>query len=65
VCFIFQTGNRHSAVGQQWMTPNPVEDKHHGTSELQQLYKNGNKATEDMNSAAGTTETSNVTSTKT
>ena len=62
--FMFETGNRHSAVAQQQVTVNPMEDKHHVTSELRQLYKDGSTGTEKTNSAAATTKTRNVTSTE-
>jgi hypothetical protein len=62
--FMFQKGNRHSAVAQQQVTVNPVEDKHHVTSELRQLYKDGSTGKENTNSAAATTERRSVTSTQ-
>jgi hypothetical protein len=60
---MFQTGNRYSTVGEQQFTQNPSINKDHITLQLQQLYKNGSKETEESNSITGTTKTNNITST--
>lgn len=46
---MFQTANKYSAVGQEQVITNPMEGKEHVISQLQQLYKNGSKATEESN----------------
>lgn len=55
-------GNKYSALGQQQVTWNPMDMKDHKTLQLQQLYKNGSKATEESNSVDEIAGTNNVTS---
>jgi hypothetical protein len=62
VYFMFQAGNKYSALGQQQVTWNPMDMKDHKTLQLQQLYKNGSKATEESNSVDEIAGTNNVTS---
>jgi hypothetical protein len=49
---MFQKANKYLAVGQKEVIPNPMKGKDHVTSQLQQLYKNSSKATEESNSEA-------------
>jgi hypothetical protein len=65
---MFQRANKYSGVGQVIM--NPMEGKDHVISQLQQLYKNGSKATEESNTETATADidqagTSNLTSAET
>ncbi|XP_021926212.1 uncharacterized protein LOC110832995 [Zootermopsis nevadensis] len=48
--------NRYIGVGQHQVIQNPMKGKDHVTSQLQQLYKNGSKATEKSNSEGQTSD---------
>jgi hypothetical protein len=67
---MFQNTNKYSGVGQQQLILNAMDGKDRIISQLQQLYKNGSKATEKSNSKAQTADsgpagTGNLTSVET
>jgi hypothetical protein len=67
---MFQTSNKYPAGGQEQVIINPMEGKEHVISQLQQLYRNGSKATEESNTETATEDNgpvgkSNMTSVQT
>jgi hypothetical protein len=53
---VFQKANNYLALEQQQVVLNPMKDKDHVTSQLQQLYKNGSKATGESNNEVQTAD---------